>query len=474
MISVPRAVARAFRALARKCVPGRARGPAPPVALRQADNQLTIRADLGEVFLAWTGPASGDPDTLFVPMALLDAVDGPGDDPIEIDRDGPDRVVARWADRGVPRSFVGDAVTAEADRSLLEVPPSSAIVPPAFLGALHEAGRTAAREPTRYALQRIQIRGKKGQVVGTDGKRAFLKGGFSFPFPDDLLVPAVPVFGSRELGPRAEVRVGRTDTHFVVAIGPWTVGLAIDQEGKFPDVAGVLPQNAPTVLGIDDRDAEALCEVLAGLPGTDGDHDPVTLVADGGAFVRAGTEKEAVEVYLSRSTFAGPACALPLNRNDLRRMLTLGCRTLRLANEGKPVLGQGDLLTFAAMPLDESCLAPPSESATRLETDDAGRVVPRSGNTVPSSAVPATEPVATITIPLVSERTAMKPALPPAKPESNGEALDPLVEAEELRNALSEVITRAARLIAALKSLRKEKRALSSVWQSLKELNLGA
>ena len=78
MIILSRAIARAFRSLARKCVPTRTRGPAPPVTLRQADGRLTLKADLGEVVLTWTGPAAGDPDTLVVPMALVDAVDGPG------------------------------------------------------------------------------------------------------------------------------------------------------------------------------------------------------------------------------------------------------------------------------------------------------------------------------------------------------------------------------------------------------------
>ena len=69
----------------------------------------------------------------------------------------------------------------------------------------------------------------------------------------------------------------------------------------------------------------------------------------------------------------------------------------------------------------------------------------------------------------------MKPtAFPPAKPEPNGEALDPLAEAEGLRNALTDVVTRVARLVAALKQMRREKRALSTVYQSLKDLNLGA
>jgi hypothetical protein len=117
------------------------------------------------------------------------------------------------------------------------------------------------------------------------------------------------------------------------------------------------------------------------------------------------------------------------------------------------------------MPLDESCLAPPSESATRLETDDLGRIVPRAGFADPPTTLP---------IPPPEERASMKPTLPPPPPEPNGEAFDPLVEAEGLRAALVDVVTRAGRLVAALRHLKKEKKALASVYSSLQQLNLGA
>jgi len=53
------------------------------------------------------------------------------------------------------------------------------------------------------------------------------------------------------------------------------------------------------------------------------------------------------------------------------------------------------------------------------------------------------------------------------------EGLDPLAEAEALRNAVTEVGTRLGRLIAALRSSRKEKKVLANVWAGLKQLNLG-
>ncbi|HEY2784543.1 MAG TPA: hypothetical protein VGJ05_06155 [Fimbriiglobus sp.] len=471
MIVLPRAAARAFRALARKCHASRPRGPAPPVTIRQHDGRLTLHTDLGEAFLTWAGSAGTESEAFAFPMALLDAVDGPGDDPVQIVCEGTDGAVARWADRGVPRTFPVEYATPDPALAPPEEPTARADMPSSFLVAMHEAGRTAAREPSRYALQRIQVRGKKGQIVGTNGKRAYLRSGFPFPFVEDVLVPAVPVFGARGLASSDRVRVGRTDTRLVVAVGPWTIGLSIDADGRFPDVSGVLPRQAPGVVGIDEVDAVALVDALPGLPVKDDETPSVTLDVDRGVRVRAGVEGETVEVFLTRSTFAGPPVRVALVRTDLTRLLTLGCRTLRIAGPEKPVVGEADHLTFAIMPLDEGSVVPFTAAATRLETDDVGRVVPRNGGNGRTDASPNP---ATIPIPSPEERTAMKPSLPPANPEPNHEVLDPLAEAEGLRNALADVVTRVARLVAALRHMKREKRALANVWSSLKDLHLGA
>lgn len=54
-----------------------------------------------------------------------------------------------------------------------------------------------------------------------------------------------------------------------------------------------------------------------------------------------------------------------------------------------------------------------------------------------------------------------------------GDAGDPLAAAEELRAALTDAATKAARLVAALRQSKKEKKALSAVLTNLKQLNLG-
>src|SRR5688572_19465265 len=121
---------------------------------------------------------------------------------------------------GGPRSRSGSTPSSPAGstgrRTSHDLPP----VPASFLAALHACGRSAARDPARFALNRIQVRGTAGQVVGTDGRAALLWGGFRFPFRDDVLVPAIPAFGSKELAGEGDVRVGLADGHLVVAVGP--------------------------------------------------------------------------------------------------------------------------------------------------------------------------------------------------------------------------------------------------------------
>ncbi len=56
----------------------------------------------------------------------------------------------------------------------------------------------------------------------------------------------------------------------------------------------------------------------------------------------------------------------------------------------------------------------------------------------------------------------------------DGEALDPIAEADALRSALGEAHHRLSRLLTALRLKKKEQKALSQVWSSLKSLNLGA
>ena len=149
-----------------------------------------------------------------------------------------------------------------------------------------------------------------GVVLATDAVTAYRHAGFPFPFPDDVLVPAVPAFGSPELATEPELRLGRTDRHLVVRAGRWTVFLTPDTTGRFPDVEAVIPKApAPTVLELHPEDAKTLVAALPNLPGGYDDNQPVTLdLAPGRPAVVRGRDDETqrvAEVALPRSAVTG-------------------------------------------------------------------------------------------------------------------------------------------------------------------------
>src|SRR5205814_5312153 len=154
----------------------------------------------------------------------------------------------------------------------------TAELPATFLGAFAEAVRTAARDGGRFALTRVQLRGKAGQVVATDGKQLLVQGGFPFPWAEDLLVPAAPAVGARELAADGPVAVGRSGDHVLVAVGPWGFALAVDRAGRFPAADGVIPAGgAAAWCPFDPREGPGLVTAVADLPGRDDPDAPVTL-----------------------------------------------------------------------------------------------------------------------------------------------------------------------------------------------------
>ncbi|MBP3957842.1 hypothetical protein J8F10_21525 [Gemmata sp. G18] len=449
MILFTRALARDFRTLFARCVAGRPRGPAPPVVVRITGAVRTLAATTAEgVTLTHASTAPKEPDDLLVlPASVLAEVEGGADGAVTLDRESKLRGVLRWPGGTGPRTRPVELILPGKQHERT-APPALSAVPAKVLAALHECGRTAAKESGRYALSKVQVQGKNGRVVGTDGRAALLWAGFTFPFPDDVLVPAVPVFGSKPLSRVTEVKLGRTATHLVVTAGPWSVWLPTDARAKYPDVAGVIPRSAPTTVAIDPSDAAALLPVLPGLPGKDDENRPVTLDADRGVRVRGRTESgprigDTKEMPLPRSTATGPAVRVALDRRVLTRALVLGCRTVRLAPD-KPVVFTGDDVTFVAAQLDPDLCAPPGADET-----------PTNSTPTPPERCPIVKPEPN----------------DPAPPR--GDPTDPLELAEDLRAALAEAAGRAARLVAALRQGTKQKKVLSALMTNLKQLNLG-
>ena len=464
MIAFPRRLARRFRAACAKCTSGRPRGPAPCVVIRQANGRVTLTATFPEVTLELTcapAPARGRTEILVVPMTAIEAVAANSDESVEFDVGENLNGIARWAGDGAPGSVPVTFVLPGKQHDPLPRPETKPVAA-RVLVALHEAGRTSSREDGRFALSRVQVLGATGRIVATDGKIAVMFDGFTFPFAGDVLVPAIPLFGTPEVRDETDVRVGRTDSHLVVSPGDWTVWLGVAPACKFPDVAAVVPRHAPTTVALDRGDAAGLHPQLPGLPGLSHDLRPVTLCADGILAVRAGDDTGAVkEVVLARSPVTGPAARVALDRRALARILALGCTALRVT-PGKALVGAGDGVTVLAALLDPELAVAPFARAPGPDAD------------VP---IPDLHPYPD-TNPNPKRNTTVKPHetnghAPGGRHDPPAETPDPLVAAEELRAALADAAAKAARLVAALKASKKEQKVLATVLTNLKQLNLG-
>jgi hypothetical protein len=378
---------------------------------------------------------------------------------------------ARWQDGGVPRSREFNTVVSEGLPELPNAPSHFEPVEPAFLQALAEAARTSAREGVRFALSRIQLRGRRGQVVATDGRQLLVQGGFDFPWAEDVLIPALPLFASRDLPPDGPVAIGRTPSHVTLKMGPWLLHMEVDNGGRYPDAEAVIPKpnGKDSRLHFSEDDALFLVHALPRLPGDKEDHSPVTLDLGKDVVVRAreGSSPQVSEVVLSGSS-EGPPVRVAFNRRYLRRAVQMGFRDLLIRNPTTPLLCRDETRTYAFMPVEG--VVQPTEEAVRIVSGEAApppvRVKPKHEPERRRAAMP--RPPTNGDDP----RNGPPRAAPPPTPRPDADTLDPLLEAEALRSVLHDAQARLARLMSALKQQRRQSRALQAAVSSIRNLRL--
>jgi len=446
VIVLPPGLPKRFAAVAARCVSGKPAGPPPEVVCRTANAVLSVMTRLPNgVVLAYTADTDVADAVLVVPFGVFTAVVGVRGT-VELRLTRGLSAEARWADVTGPQAHPFTALKPGRPHDPLPDITDGVPCPAMLLAALHACGQATARagNTPRFALDRLCLSGHSKRVVGSDGKVALLAGPFPLPFADDRLVPAVPVFGCPELSSQTAVSVGYGDGFVPVTAGPWTVRLPL-VPGRYPDVTAVIPRQRPTVGGIDEADARELVAKLPTLPSPDDPSRPVTLVLASGVSVLASDGERVERVALSHSPAAGPDVRVALDRTVLARALKLKCLTVKAWAADKPVVFEGGAYTLVAAPL----------GADDVVRDSVEAVTP-----VPSPAPDPQPP----------RRTAVKPE--PPRPHPPPDTPDPLTLAEHLRQSLAEAHTTATRLVAMLKGKRKEQKALSQVFASLKTLNL--
>jgi hypothetical protein len=459
MIELPRMLARQFRALFRKSVlAAEPRGPCPFVLCRTGKRGLTLSCCQGDVGLRYLQPGRLPAHAVALPATVLAEVEG-RDGAVVLHQTEPTKGRATWDEAGVPRSVEFETVEPDSLAEITELGKDAYAMPAGFLNALAEAARTTRKEVARYALSRIQLRGKGGLVIATDGRQLLLQGGFTLPWVDDVLIPSLPAFFARELPAKDPIRLGRSGEVVLLEVGPWLLSLRIATEGRYPDVAGVIPKvgGNSTRLHLHPEDVEVLARSLPRLPGREEDNAPVTLQLGQTISIRAGGEKDGTaEVVLGRSRCEGPPVTICTDRKYLLRASQLGFPTVTVVKADRPLLCQDGQRTYLWMPLEAKEPSPVSN----------GHPVPVPASvTLTASPAPQQERMETM-----ASRNGHHADVPNSGSHTADEPPDLLAEAEALRVLLQDGVARVSRLIAALRQHRKQTRAVQSALGSLRRL----
>lgn len=455
MITLTRKLARQLHTVMRRALK-LPRGRDAPLFLSCGAAGPVIRAQSDQAAVEYHGEVPGGEASLSIPLSLIRDCAGKSEDPVTICQED-DQVVLRWESRGVPQV----RQQPHEPETLADFPatPSKFVPVDASLwDALQHASETADKERIRYALDTLRLSGSRGSVVGTDGHQLFIQSGFEFPWEGDVLVPRNPVFGCPELPRDAGPHVGKTDRWLSLRCGPWTVHLAIDGEGRFPNVENVVPARevAGARLRWSPADAEFVRTSVERLPVDEGPHRAVTVDLNGEAAIESSSPSEgAARLVLSNSTVEGET-KFATNRAFLARAAGLGFGEVHVFPDHGKVLCEDGHRQYVWMTLA-------AEAMSTAEPAAVARIVsPRVKPANPKTPQPRTSNR------MKSSNT--------TKPDANGNTdeqsgIDGMIEqAEALKSCLKDLQTQTSELLTGLKRHRKQSKLVKSTLQSLKQL----
>jgi hypothetical protein len=471
MIELPRALARDFRAVLRRTLADVApRGPLPPVLCRSGPAGQSLHAGLGELAVRHHRAGAFPVVELAFPGAVLASFEGASTLPVTLEEIQPGRGRARWDEGGSARAAEFPTISVDGVAPFPDLPATWTPLPDGFVAAFGEAALTTAdQDGGRLSLARVQLRGRAGEVIASDGRQLLLQAGFPQPWEGDLIVSRQPAFAGRLLAGVTPVAIGRTETRVAIQAGPWTFTLPIDAKARYPDVRGVIPRpsDRSTRLRLDPEDAVLLIKALPGLPGKNDDLSPVTIDLESRPAVRARAESgdAAEEVVLVRSSVTGPPVRVVTDRRYLLRAVRLGFKEIEIGPGDRPLVCRDGQRTYLWMQLSHKP-ALPSQSVPRTPEP-----------TVPSAVSPESIPEPTRRITTMSRSVPANNGSTPrngiaANPQSSGLPevdLDGLLaEGEALRSLLHEAHARLGRLLAGLKHHRRQAKAVETALASLR------
>ena len=449
MFVMERRVAQLFRLALRRCFDGpAARADQIPILLRSDPNGWRMQAVHPDFAILYSQPGPTGEGSLAFPAVCFGPFEGRTADPVELEVNPSGKGTARWSDRGIDRQMVLPTVSPESVPMPPERPHAFAPMPRSFLTALHEAGRATAKEPTKYVLHRLLLKGKAGQIVATDSKQLLLQGGFSFPFEDDVIIPRSAAFGLPPFQEIEEVAIGRTDTHVFLRVGRWIFAFTIDAKGRFPDIAGLIPRPfaAGTRFHLDPRDADYFVRVLGKRLIKPTEQEIfLTLDLSESPCFRIKLDEAITEIALPRSQVTGPGLRLNLNLKHLLRAIEMQFQEFEIRDAEKPFVARDGNRVLLAMPCSAQGVLPPVKDAVRFTPSleegtrpSRTRSIARAPVKSPSRPLVAVESVA------LSGSTALVASTDPFP--GRDRAFDLFAEAEGFTQAVVQAAVHAGRL----------------------------
>ena len=239
MLTISRKLIRTLRSVFRKVGVRADRLKTALVAFRSEGDSVRIQCRCDD-FAAEYQLAEAQPHEAFrLPLAAFADCEGGKETPVHFRLEGNDVVVAEWVDGGVPQ--IRRYSVTQDDAIWFERPSSmSPANDPALCATLAEVVESTGSH-VRFATHCVQLRGQKGEAVGTDGRQLLIVRGLRFPWDDDILVPRTPIFACREFAAAGTLELGRSDSHCVFRAGPWTVWLPIAKNQRYPNFEQTIP-----------------------------------------------------------------------------------------------------------------------------------------------------------------------------------------------------------------------------------------
>ena len=492
MIVFERRVAWLFRAAVKRCFDSPAsRGDQTPVQMRLSNDGLLMHASTPEIVVMYgqSGPVGRGVFTF--PVSHFSEFEGKNAENVEIVLLQPNLAGARWTEKGRPREMEISLVEPESIAKAPELPKRFMPLPKHFPTALHDASCAAANVPTKYAITRVQLRGKAGTIVGTDTRQLLVAGGYAFPFTEDLLIPRSGIFGL-PFQAADEVGIGRTDTHLFVRVGPWMFGFFVDTQGRYPPASSIIPRSSSsnTHFKLNPGDAQRFLDsLIKKIKGPAANEIAVTLDLLDTPCLRFEMDGRVTEVNLVNSEVTGKRLRMCMRLSQFLRALELRFQEFEIVDANKPIVARDGDRLFMAMPLSpDSALPsrPDRAPAPAQEETQSKALAPIEKPAAAPIVVPASAPMALVEKPaataivvpasapmaLVEKPAAMPIVVPVAASMAPTETrlFDLLSDAEGLRDGLIKVADHAGRILRFLREVCTQPNVLQFARNSLQVL----